>query len=150
MPTITIDDLNAYPHRVLARDNLKVAIVGDIDAEAAKAMLDRVFGALPAKAELTPIGTSLRRVSAGALSSILTCRSRWSISAVPASRARIPDFFAAYIVNDILGGGTFSSRLYREVREKRGLAYSVYDSLVWLEHSRGVSRRHRDARRQHR
>jgi zinc protease len=40
---------------------------------------------------------------------------------------------AAYVVNYILGGGTFSSRLYREVREKRGLAYSIYDSLVWLK-----------------
>ena len=40
---------------------------------------------------------------------------------------------AAYIVNHVLGGGTFSSRLYREVREKRGLAYGVSDSLVWLK-----------------
>jgi zinc protease len=39
---------------------------------------------------------------------------------------------AAYIVNHILGGGSFSSRLYREVREKRGLAYGISDSLVWL------------------
>ena len=42
---------------------------------------------------------------------------------------------AAYVVNHILGGGSFSSRLYQEVREKRGLAYSVYDSLLWLEHT---------------
>ena len=42
---------------------------------------------------------------------------------------------AAYVVNHILGGGTFSSRLYQEVREKRGLAYSVYDSLLWLDHT---------------
>jgi predicted Zn-dependent peptidase len=42
---------------------------------------------------------------------------------------------AAYIVNHILGGGSFSSRLYREVREKRGLAYSVYSQLVWLDHA---------------
>ena len=42
------------------------------------------------------------------------------------------DFMAGYIVNHILGGGTFSSRLYREVREKRGLAYGVSDSLVWF------------------
>jgi zinc protease len=46
-----------------------------------------------------------------------------------------PDFMAAYIVNHILGGGSLSSRLYREVREKRGLAYSVSDSLVWLDHA---------------
>ena len=36
-----------------------------------------------------------------------------------------PDFMAAYIVNHVLGGGLFSSRLYREVREKRGLAYGA-------------------------
>jgi zinc protease len=42
---------------------------------------------------------------------------------------------AAYVVNHILGGGSFTSRLYKEVREKRGLAYGVFDSLVWLNHS---------------
>ena len=42
---------------------------------------------------------------------------------------------AAYIVNHILGGGTFSSRLYQEVREKRGLVYGVSDSLLWLDHA---------------
>jgi zinc protease len=46
-----------------------------------------------------------------------------------------PDFMAAYIVNHILGGGAFSSRLYQEVREKRGLAYGVSDSLLWYDHT---------------
>ncbi len=46
-----------------------------------------------------------------------------------------PDFMAAYVVNHILGGGTFSSRLYQEVREKRGLVYGVSDSLLWLDHA---------------
>jgi zinc protease len=46
-----------------------------------------------------------------------------------------PDFMAAYIVNHILGGGSMSSRLYQEVREKRGLAYSVSDSLLWFDHT---------------
>jgi zinc protease len=41
----------------------------------------------------------------------------------------------AYVVNHILGGGGLSSRLYREVREKRGLAYSVYEALMWMDHS---------------
>src|SRR6185503_3387103 len=45
------------------------------------------------------------------------------------------DFMAAYIINHILGGGSFSSRLYREVREVRGLAYGVNTSLMWLEHA---------------
>jgi zinc protease len=41
---------------------------------------------------------------------------------------------AAFVVNHVLGGGS-GSRLYREVREKRGLAYSIYDALLWMDHS---------------
>jgi zinc protease len=95
---ITVDDLKSYHRHVFARDGLKVALVGDIDAAAAGKLLDSVFG-----------GSGLARSD--------------------------PDFMAAYIVNYILGGGSFSSRLYNEVREKRGLAYSIYQSLVWLEHA---------------
>jgi zinc protease len=43
---------------------------------------------------------------------------------------RDPDFVPAYVLNHILGGGAFTSRLFQEVREKRGLAYSVGTSLV--------------------
>jgi zinc protease len=46
-----------------------------------------------------------------------------------------PDFIAAFVVNHVLGGGSFSSRLYREVREVRGLAYSVFSTLVPLDHT---------------
>jgi zinc protease len=46
-----------------------------------------------------------------------------------------PDFMAGYIVNHILGGGTFSSRLYKEVREKRGLAYGASENLLWFKHA---------------
>ena len=53
----------------------------------------------------------------------------------PGIRRHDPDFMAGYVVNHILGGGGLSSRLYREVREKRGLAYSIYESLMWMEHS---------------
>jgi zinc protease len=43
---------------------------------------------------------------------------------------REPEFIPAYVLNHILGGGAFTSRLFQEVREKRGLAYSVGTSLV--------------------
>ena len=46
-----------------------------------------------------------------------------------------PDYYTAYAVNYILGGGGFASRLYEEVREKRGLAYGVYSYLQPLDHS---------------
>src|SRR6202011_713130 len=46
-----------------------------------------------------------------------------------------PDFMAAFLVNHILGGGAFSSRLYREVREVRGLAYSIYSAVMPLDYA---------------
>jgi zinc protease len=135
VPTITVDDLKSYTQRVLARDNLTVAIVGDIDADAAKVMLDRVFGSLPAKAQLTPVAA----ITPQGLGRRIVINLDVPQSVVEFGGAGIPrkdpDFMAAYIVNHILGGGSFSSRLYQEVREKRGLAYSVSDSLLWLDHT---------------
>jgi zinc protease len=135
VPAVTIDDLRAYTKRVLARANLKVAIVGDIDTETAKAMLDRVFGGLPAKPDLVPIEAA----SPHGLGSRVVVNLDVPQAVVEFGGAGIarkdPDFMAAYVVNHILGGGSFSSRLYQEVREKRGLAYSVYDSLLWLDHT---------------
>jgi zinc protease len=135
VPTITVDDLRTYQHRVLARDNLKIAIVGDIDTETAKTMLDRVFGALPAKAELTPVESVVPQGVGQHISVDLDVPQTVIDFGCPGIARKDPDFFAAYIVNDILGGGTFSSRLYREVREKRGLVYSIYDSLLWFDHT---------------
>ena len=50
-----------------------------------------------------------------------------------------PDFFTAYVVNHIYGGGSMTSRLYREVREKRGLAYGIRTSLIWMNHANIIS-----------
>ncbi len=135
VPTITIDDLKSYTKRVLARDNLKIAIVGDIDADAAKAMLDRVFGSLPAKAQLAPVAAvSPQGLGRRIVVSLDVPQAVVEFGGTGIARED-PDFMAAYIVNHILGGGSFSSRLYQEVREKRGLAYSVSDSLLWLDHA---------------
>jgi zinc protease len=135
VPTVTADDLKDYTRRVLARANLKIAVVGDIDAEAVKAMLDRVFGALPAEPDLKLVAN----VAPQGLGRRIVVKLDVPQAVVTFGGAGIarkdPDFMAAYIVNHILGGGAFSSRLYQEVREKRGLAYSVYDSLVWLNNS---------------
>ena len=135
VPTVTIADLKDYTHRVLGRGNLKVAVVGDIDAKTVKVMLDRVFGGLPAQPELKPVPN----VSPQGLGRRIVVKVDVPQAVLafggPGIARKDPDFMAAFIVNHILGGGAFSSRLYQEVREKRGLAYSVYDSLVWLNHS---------------
>ncbi len=132
LPRITVDDLKAYTRHVLARDTLKIAVVGDIDAETAGKLLDRTFGALPAKAELTPVAAVVPQGLGHRIVIHLDVPQAVVNFGGPGIGRSDPDFMAAYIVNHILGGGSFSSRLYREVREKRGLAYGISDSLVWL------------------
>jgi zinc protease len=135
VPLITVDDLKDYTRRVLARANLKVAVVGDIDAETLKPILDRIFGGLPAEPELKEIATVAPQGLGRRVIVKLDVPQAVVAFGGPGVARQDPDFMAAYIVNHILGGGSFSSRLYQEVREKRGLAYSVYDSLVWLNHT---------------
>ncbi len=135
VPRITVDDLRAYVHNVFARDRLTVSIVGNIDAKTAARLIDRAFGNLPAKGHLKPVPAA---VPVG-LGKRIVVKVNVPQSVVTFGGQGIarndPDFMAAYIVNHILGGGDFSSRLYKEVREKRGLAYGVYDSLVWFRHA---------------
>jgi zinc protease len=135
VPNITVDDMKALLRRTLARNTIKLAIVGDIDAATAGALIDRTFGALPAKAELTPVPA----IEPQGLGKRIVIQLDVPQAVVnfggPGISRSDPDFMAAYIVNHILGGGSFTSRLYREVREKRGLAYGVHDHLVWLNHT---------------
>jgi zinc protease len=133
--TITPDDLKTYRKRVFARDRLKVALIGDITPEAAGKLLDEVFGGLAAKGDLTPVpDIALHGIGQRIVREVDVPQASVVFGGAGIPRSD-PDFIAAYVVNHILGGGSFSSRLYNEVREKRGLAYSVYESLVWLRHA---------------
>ena len=135
VPNITIADLKDYVRRVLAKENLKIAVVGDIDAASLGRLLDQTFGALPAKASLTPV-PDIEAMRPPVREFIpLDVPQTVVMFGGPGFRRNDPNFMSAFVVNHILGGGALSSRLYREVREKRGLAYSVYDSLLWMDHS---------------
>jgi zinc protease len=134
LPRIGRDDLLDYRSRVLARDTLKVAVVGSIDAATLGPELDRLFGRLPKTGgratvpTLAPSGVGERRVVP---LDIPQSSLRYGGPGLARNDA---DWIPAIVVNHVLGGGVFSSRLFREVREKRGLAYSVYSQLVPLEH----------------
>ena len=132
MPRIAANDLRNYVRRVFARNELKVSIVGDVDAKTAGALIDRAFGALPEKNDLKPVPNATPRGLGRRIVIDVDVPQAVVTFGGPGIARNDPDFMAAYIVNHILGGGTFSSRLYREVREKRGLAYGVSDSLVWF------------------
>jgi zinc protease len=136
---VTADDLKTYVRNVFARDNLTVSIVGDIDAEAAGKLIDRVFGALPAKGMLAPV----RDIAMHGLGERIVVNLDVPQTVIsfgsPGVARHDPDFFIAYVVNHIFGAGTHTSRLYNEVREKRGLAYSIRTSLFWMDHAHILS-----------
>jgi zinc protease len=133
MARITADDLHDYVRRVFARNELVVSIVGDIDAETAGRLIDRAFAGLPVKTDLKAVPVA-KPSNLGRRIVIDVNVPQAVVTFGGQGIARDdPDFMAAYIVNHILGGGSFSSRLYREVREKRGLAYGVSDQLVWFK-----------------
>lgn len=129
LASITRDDLEAYRKRVFAKDKLHIVAVGDITAEELGKLVDDVFGDLPAKSELTPI--PMAKVVAGGKETWVSMEVPQSVAVfgVGAMLRKDPDFLTAFIVNQLLGGGGFDSRLMEEVREKRGLAYSAYSYL---------------------
>src|SRR6478672_2891963 len=134
VPKIDVTDLKDYVRRVIAKDGLRIAVVGDVDADTLGKLLDKTFGGLPAKATLTPVA-DVQAVKPPQRAFIpLDVPQTVVTFGGPGIRRHDPNFMAAYVVSYILGGGS-SSRLYKEVREKRGLAYSVYESLLWMDHS---------------
>lgn len=132
LQSISRDDLVNFHRKNFARDRLTVGVVGAINAKDLGEMLDEVFGDLPATAELVPVPDA--KLALGTTTSLSFDMPQTSISFVyPAVPRKDEEFFAAYLMNHILGGG-FTSRLYAEVREKRGLAYSVSSSMSLGDH----------------
>ncbi len=126
---LTREDLIAAKARVLAKDRLYVAAVGDITPEALGVMLDDLLGALPDTGAPMPEEASLG-LTGGV--TIVPYDSPQSVVIFGQEGIDIddPEFFAAYVANQILGDGGFSSRLMDEVREKRGLTYGISSYLV--------------------
>ncbi|MGI9357447.1 MAG: M16 family metallopeptidase, partial [Rhizobiaceae bacterium] len=134
LTAITTTDLEDYRKRVFARDNLVIGVVGAISLEELKPVIDKIFGEFPEKADLKPVKDL--KVQTGERVAVDFNTPQTNIRmALPGIKRDDPDFYAGYLVNYILGGGSFSSRLYNEIREKRGLAYGVYSYLGTYDHA---------------
>jgi zinc protease len=138
--TVTHDDLEGYRKRVFAKDTLKVVAVGDIDPDQLERLLDEVFGDLPDKAQLRSVSKTTPVI--GGKQEVIEMNVPQSVAVfgLGAMPRRDPDFIPAFVLNQILGGGDFASKLMEEVREKRGLAYSVYTYLDPDQHAPRSSR----------
>ena len=129
---LTREELLGFQRERLGRDNLVIGVAGDITAEALASLLDRAFGDLPKPGDRP--GPAMQAPETGA-TIVVHQRNPQSVVSfgAPALPRLHPDYYAAYIANYVLGGGGFASRLTEEIREKRGLAYSVYTYLYDLD-----------------
>jgi zinc protease len=127
---ITRDDLVSFYRVHYTRSNVVVAIIGDVTRQQAEAMVEQLTASLPeglALPAVPPVPLPQQPVEkriphSAAQSHILIGQ--------PGIKRGDPDYFPLYVGNYILGGGGFVSRLTEEVREKRGLAYSVYSYFM--------------------
>lgn len=130
----TQKDLRDEFARRFARDNLIVAVVGDITPEGLAALLDKAFGDLPAHARMRPVVDIAVPNKAQSLNLAQEGGQSYLLFVAPGIKRDDPDWHAASLLNYLLGGGGFSSRLMQEVRTKLGLTYSIDTSLAAMEH----------------
>lgn len=135
LAALSRDDVLAAHKRLIARDNVVVGAVGAVSAERLAALVDGLFADLPATSDLVEVPVA-EPAGAGRTEIVELDVPQSSVIFGRAGPLRnADDFIPAYVVNHILGGGSFSSRLFTEVREKRGLAYSVYSYLSPYDHA---------------
>lgn len=125
---LTRQDLQQAHQRSLVRDRLMVGAVGDITPDELGLLLDRLFGALPEHGPDLPGFAQIPEVGTLQVIDFETSQSvaRFGHSGLTRDH---PDFLAAYVLNQVLGGGGYASRLMEEIRVKRGLTYGI---STWL------------------
>ena len=131
---ITVQDLSDFYRSHYQASGAVVAIMGDVSRAEAEAIAGQLTGKLPVGAAAaaalpnveTRIAASEQRISHPATQSHI-------LVGAPGMARNDPDYFPLYVGNHILGGGGFTSRLMNEVREKRGLVYSVYSYFLPLK-----------------
>jgi len=129
---LTRDDVVAAHAGALARDRIYVAAVGDISPAQLGALLDHLLGDLPDVGAALP-GRADYALSPGVVVQDFPTPQSVVLFGHQGITRDDPDFFAAYLLNEILGGGRFTARLMTELREKRGLTYGVATYLVPMD-----------------
>ncbi len=128
------DDLIAARDAVIARDRIFVGASGDITGPELGVLLDRLFSDLPETGGSMPKRADLTLTGGVTVVDYETPQSV-ALFGQPGLARDHPDFFPAFILNQVMGGGGFSSRLMEEVREKRGLTYGIGSYLVAKDHA---------------
>jgi len=129
-------DLKKYLQAYLTQDRLVVAVVGDITPEALSLLLDSTFGALPAAAHPDSVVADVTIPNLPQQTVVVSdIPQTIALFGTQGVKRDDPAFYDAYVMNYLLGGGSLSSRLFSEVREKRGLTYGISSGLTPMRHA---------------
>ncbi|HEC13737.1 MAG TPA: insulinase family protein [Acidiferrobacteraceae bacterium] len=123
-------DLVDYHRQYYVAANAVIAIIGDISQRQAKDIAERLVGGLPKGQAAPPIPPVPMRKSASREYIAFPSKQSHIFMGQPGIKRKDPDYFPLYVGNYTLGGGGLVSRLSEEVREKKGLAYSVYSYFL--------------------
>jgi zinc protease len=129
-------DMQRYAERYLTRGNLLVAVVGDITPEELRPLLDKHFSSLPEKykpeTKIPDVQIAAGKKPVAVDFNIPQTLVTFGLQGLKRSD---PDYIAAYVMTQILAGdSSLTSRLGKEIREKRGLSYTVYARLTPFDH----------------
>ena len=138
-PGVEEGHLRAFMKDRFAKDQLLIAIVGDITPDEVKTLLDKAFGELPEKSAPSPLKEATFQNLGTTAVVPLDIPQSVVYFVQPGIPRNAPNFYAAFVCLKILGDGQFESRLWNEVREKRGLAYGIDASLSWSKHASVIS-----------
>ena len=125
---MTRGDLVAAHRAALTRDRVFIGAAGDITAEELGVLIDRLIGDLPAEGPALP-GPAEYALEGGVTVVDYPTPQSVTIFGHEGIERTDEDFFPAFVLNQILGGGGFQSRLMNEVRVNRGLTYGIYSYL---------------------
>ena len=131
--TLTRDDLVAFHREYYRAKNMAVALMGDISRPEAEALASELAAGLPpgeAPAPIPPVVEAVKGVE-----TVISHHATQShlFMGKPGMTREDPDYFPLYVGNYVLGGGGFDSRLTESIRQKKGLAYSVYSYFAPME-----------------
>ena len=130
--TVTRDDLTAFYARYYNAANASITLVGDLSHEDAERLAETLAGGLP-KGERAALPEAPKPAPGGVTKVAHPASQAHIYIGLPAIERGNPDFFPLLVGNYSLGGGGFVSRLMKEVRDKRGYAYSVYSYFAPLK-----------------
>ena len=133
LAAIRLDDLQAIYRAQLKPEGSVLAVSGDISMKQLLPLLEKRLGGWQGKPAKGIFDLASAPAVAGKSERIQMSTTQTLLQLVRQGPARsAPDFFPVFVMNHMLGGGGFSSRLMAEVREKRGLVYGVYSYFVPL------------------